>query len=415
MKKRKVSLYCETCNKEYSLIENITAEFQYKCPSCKNLLSKTILDAYIQSPTEPMPTKEFLLDKIHLPYTLTAFIVMLGYLGILLIGYGLSPGGVPNFFINTQEFIDYWNSVGGPSAFLLPAGTPTTFYVNLIEVFIGLVLFRRIYRLVQEAKIDVSSKILDKKEENLENIDKWLHRGFDGFGLYIPIVIGGIISLTQIFLMPQSLITDYPIYDIISNVFINGVGYFIIIHGVFISITIAIIIRNISSWELDYSVLDPDRVGGLKFLGKLSLSNIFIYTFMVSWQFYTMFYFSFFTEIPLFNIILAIFLIFLSMLGILWLSLRNVHEKCMTIKEKELQIINHLFKARYNKFKKVLQDNKIPDQDSINIMNSLSFLNDQLEQMRDWPWDTKIFAKLITLFLIPVILIVVEYSIANFL
>ncbi|MBZ0180292.1 MAG: hypothetical protein K8F36_13445 [Melioribacteraceae bacterium] len=165
----------------------------------------------------------------------------------------------------------------------------------------------------------------------------------------------------------------------------------------FVSTVIKINKKIDSDNRFNINPLAPDRVGGLRELGQLTL--IFFYITIV--QFLHFFATSLIHDFPLFHYILYP-LYFLFTIIIFFAPIYSVRKAMQIGKEKELKRINDAFLKVRQKIDYELDEN------ASQRLLEFKRLYKEAEKMPVWPFDIETFSKFGSVFLIPIIVFIVQ-------
>ena len=197
---------------------------------------------------------------------------------------------------------------------------------------------------------------------------------------------------------------------------------------IFNCLGVSVAIFGMSKWKVKTSMLHPDGSGGLRPIGELALKNV------ASWA------------IPMTSLIVAISILYIyntpgfgfaiplliafsaliaiSTVLIFIVPLWSVHGECIQNKKDKLESVQKPFDDYYKEFreklgeredlkkkfrgtevdlKKELEEFHI-DSELIEKLLLLNTLNEQIEELRDWPWDTGILWKAFLAILFPIIM-----------
>ncbi len=149
--------------------------------------------------------------------------------------------------------------------------------------------------------------------------------------------------------------------------------------------------------------LSPDRSGGLKQLGGLTL----ILFYMVIIQFSHLFATSLIIGFPISHqIIYPLFFTFTAF--IFFFPILSVRKAMKLAKQEELERIMSLFDTSYLKFKEHFKNFDSIDSTQINQILEIKELYKQAESMPVWPFDVDTFLKFVSIFLIPLLVFVIQ-------
>ena len=254
-------------------------------------------------------------------------------------------------------------------------------------------------------------KIQELPERYRKNVDKWITRAFGRKWLLIIIIVFAIIFTCN----PFAVFTENPIFHCyitrlmfpqniswittaVFDLFVKSPLYFGIIILIFNCMGVATVIFVMSRWNIKTSMLHPDGSGGLRPIGELALKTAASWAIPMSAMILslsiTFIYntpgFSF--SVPL--LIAMSILIAVSTVLVFLVPLRSVHHKCVQNKHDKLLEIQKPFDKGYAKFQEELKRGE-PGMNPqlIEELILLNTLNEQIEEMRDWPWDTGILWK----------------------
>jgi len=252
------------------------------------------------------------------------------------------------------------------------------------------------------------SRIEEPKGNNKEfdeyrtSINKWMQRAYGKGWISIAIILLFIAICS--FLIPNLITGDLSLkWWIVLDLFIRMPLFFAITITIINCLITDIITFKMTKWKIRTSILHPDRVGGLKPIGDLAFRNLITYAVIIA---LTMVGISILYvyktpthEASLLNLILTIIGFVASTLIILGVSLYFIHSKCNAFKDEELEKLCLRFDNNYKKFQENMQDPRL-----IQILLLDSSLNDQVEQLKTWPWNSGLIWKAFIAIFAPLII-----------
>lgn len=281
-----------------------------------------------------------------------------------------------------------------------------------INLFCALFFSNKVKEKTIKLKSYLEDKVEDKKLShwNEQQFNKWTKRIYGKFGLII-LIIGFFLMSTVIFIsfFPYKKFHLLYIPNLIIYSFITvGFSWGLIIWILFFCFGTAKIISDLCKSNLKVNPFHNDKVGGLKPIGSLSLWN----SFNLSMQIGLIILYFIFTNLAGFTHIFVIIQTYLVLIlgiffsfAIFYYPIKNMHISLIKLRTEESKKIESSYFEYYSSLESVNGEEK--SKVLLNLL-ALQSIKNELNEFRDYPWDTKIFIKLFSTYLIPIIVFIIN-------
>ncbi len=282
------------------------------------------------------------------------------------------------------------------------------FTITVVALLLPIIVRRRVIALKDYLKPIITAK--EYSQWNERQYERWIKR-IDGKWGNSFFILGYVISACILFFwfFPTGTFPPaYIIYHLIDCFFLQGIPFALVFWvGIFCFGT-AKQISDLCQENFRINPFHKDTVGGLKPIGGLALLNALTLTIIIvilifDWIMNNLAGFE--DLITIINTYLFTTFGVLASFCIFYYPVRRIHNLLMKIKENET---DKVLDSYYNYY---IQLNSVPTEDHSKILLNLLGLQSiitVLGNFRDYPWDTKIFIKLFSSYLIPIIVFILN-------
>lgn len=332
---------------------------------------------------------EKIFKKVRLPFYVASFLIVFGSLSVELL--------VSIFFLET-----------------LP-GTAT--YFGHVSVFFAMIFMKKLRDKAVQMLTDVDPFI--EAEDEKKMLEKYMEATYTspiqiGLGLACMAVmtLGTYYALFVLGAEPSSL-TPIKLLFWFGWVSFEGFVYgmaFWIFGG-----TVWVLSSMGRKFRLNVIPLHDDEMGGLKPIGELSLltSEMWALTFGLGLLAFLFNYFHmpvvFSDRFSLALSILSLAVSFLTTLIFFILPVMAIHRALISAKKKELGEIRLKIRSEYDTSRE--KSTVGESLHSLVNMMSLTYIADELDEMKEWPFDARALRQFVLTALIPIIGVILDFAI----
>lgn len=281
-----------------------------------------------------------------------------------------------------------------------------------LYVFCALFFSKKVREETIKLKDYLENKVDNKKfsKWNEQQYHKWTDIITGKFGV-IAFFIGYFSSTTIIFIyfFPSRIFSlQYLIYHIIITYMVQGIAFGCVFWVIFLSFGTTKIISDFCKANLTVNPFDNDKVGGLKPLGNFALLNatnlsLQAVLIIIFWIFNNLAGFS--DIITIIDTYIFIILGILASFIIFYYPIKNIHITLIKLKTEETKKVQHSYYDYYSSLDSVSGEER--SKVLLNLL-ALQSVKNELNQFRDYPWDTMIFIKLFSTYLIPIVVFILS-------
>lgn len=290
-------------------------------------------------------------------------------------------------------------------------------YINYPIIIIPIIIFCALYfsNTVKKKIFEIKNYLIEKvtEEASIQQYETqfniWANRIYGKSGLilfFLGYLSGSMILF--IYFFPVKFHLWFFLFQLIQMFTIFGITSGLIIWVIFISFGTAKIISDFCKWNLKINPFHEDKVGGLKPIGNISLLNAFNLTIQLS---LLILYWIFNNLVGFSDIITVVWTYVFFILGIsltfmiFYYPIKNIHFFLIQYKKGEFNKIDKSYLEYYTNL-----DNLNGKEKSNVLLNLLAFqsIKNELNQFRDYPWDTKIIVKLLSSYIIPILVFILN-------